>query len=153
MTRPISGYPPKRACSTSRHAVLPSLQSQTRQTAPRHFPHQAGHHQIGADDRSYELPLVQQEVEAVRAAHAIRGRASKSPLKHRFRLWQRYLFTVIVNGLCKAENTAVAVESRGFGAYAERTFVKDFHWTVSGLALVVVYLLLIGGLLYWERAR
>lgn len=87
----------------------------------------------------------------MRAAHAIRGRASKSRLRHRFRLWQRYLFTVIVNGLRKAENTAVAVESRGFGAYPKRTFVKDFHWTISGVALVLAYLLLIGGLLYWER--
>jgi len=97
------------------------------------------------------LPLVQQEVAAVRAAHAIRGKAARSPLQHRFRLWQRYLFTVIVNGLRKAESTAIAVESRGFGAYPDRTFVKDFHWSVSGLILIAIYLAFAGGLLYWER--
>ncbi len=32
------------------------------------------------------LPIVQREVDAVKAAHAIRGRASRSPFQHRFRL-------------------------------------------------------------------
>ncbi len=97
------------------------------------------------------LPIIQQEVAAVQAAHAIRGRASRSRLAHRFRLWQRYLFTVIVNGLRKAENTAIAIESRGFGAYPDRTFVKDFHWSASGLALAGAYLVFSLGLIIWER--
>ncbi len=99
------------------------------------------------------LPMVQQEVDSVRAAHAIRGRASKSAFSHRFRLWQRYLFTVIVNGLRKAENTAVAVESRGFGAFPKRTYVKDFHWTITGIGLVIIFLAWGVGLILWERLR
>lgn len=98
------------------------------------------------------LPIIQQEVDAVRAAHAIRGRASRSQLSHRFRLWQRYLFTVIVNGLRKAENTALAIESRGFGAYPDRTFVKDFHWTVSGLVMVALFVAMGVMLVMWERS-
>jgi energy-coupling factor transport system permease protein len=97
------------------------------------------------------LPLIQQEVDAVRSAHAIRGRAAKSQLSHRFRLWQRYLFTVIVNGLRKAENTAMAIESRGFGAYPDRTFVKDFHWTASGIILVVIFALFSTALILLEH--
>jgi len=97
------------------------------------------------------LPVIQQEVDAVRAAHAIRGRAARSQLSHRIRLWQRYLFTVIVNGLRKAENTATAIESRGFGAYPDRTYVKDFRWSVSGILLVVVFLLFGIGLIVLER--
>lgn len=97
------------------------------------------------------IPLIQREVEAVRAAHAIRGKAAQSPLKHRFRLWQRYLFTVIVNGLRKAENTAVAIEARGFGAYPERTYWKEFHWTRSGFLLVVVFTAFCIALIVWER--
>ncbi len=97
------------------------------------------------------LPLIQEEVDAVRAAHAIRGRASKSQIKHRFRLWQRYLFTVIVNGLRKAENTAMAIESRGFSAFPDRTYVKDYRWTLSGGLLDLVFLLFGVGLLLVER--
>ena len=42
------------------------------------------------------------------------------------------MFTVIVNGLRKVENTALAIESRGFGAYPDRTYVKSFRWTQTG---------------------
>jgi energy-coupling factor transport system permease protein len=97
------------------------------------------------------LPIIQQEVEAVRAAHAIRGHAARSPLAHRFKLWQRYLFTVIVNGIRKAENTALAIESRGFGAFPTRSYVKDFHWTVGGLVMVGLFILLGASLILWER--
>ena len=97
------------------------------------------------------IPLIQREVEAVRAAHAIRGKAAQSPLKHRFRLWQRYLFTVIVNGLRKAENTAIAIEARGFGAYPERTYWKEFHWTRSGLLLMSTFTVFCVALIVWER--
>ncbi len=87
----------------------------------------------------------------MRAAHAIRGRTSKSQIKHRFRLCQRYLFTVIVNGLCKAENTAMVIDSRGFSAFPDRTYVKDYRWTLSGGLLDLVFLLFGVGLLLMER--
>jgi energy-coupling factor transport system permease protein len=97
------------------------------------------------------LPVVQQEVDAVKAAHAIRGRASSSPIRHRIRLWQRYMFTVIVNGLRKAENTALAIESRGFGAFPDRTFVKEFHWTKTGIILLMLFIVFAVWLIFWEK--
>lgn len=97
------------------------------------------------------LPIVQQEVDAVKAAHAIRGRALRSPIRHRFRLWQRYMFTVIVNGLRKAENTALAIESRGFGAYPDRTYTKTFRWTRLGLLLILFFIAFAAWLLYSDR--
>jgi energy-coupling factor transport system permease protein len=97
------------------------------------------------------LPIVQQEVDAVKAAHAIRGRASYSPIRHRFRLWQRYMFTVIVNGLRKAESTALAIESRGFGAYPDRTYTKSFRWTKTGIFLILFFIGFAAWLIYWEQ--
>lgn len=97
------------------------------------------------------LPVVQQEVDAVKAAHAIRGRASRSPIRHRFRLWQRYMFTVIVNGLRKAENTALAIESRGFGAFPDRTYTKEFRWSRSGIVMLAVFVVFSISLVVWER--
>jgi energy-coupling factor transport system permease protein len=97
------------------------------------------------------LPIVQQEVDAVKAAHTIRGRASSSPIRHRIRLWQRYFFTIIINGLRKAENTALAIESRGFGVYPNRTYVKDFKWTLLGVFFVLIFFSLGVILFIWER--
>jgi energy-coupling factor transporter transmembrane protein EcfT len=56
-----------------------------------------------------------------------------------------------VNGLRKAENTALAIESRGFGAYPDRTYVKDFRWSFLGILLVLVFLALGAILMVWER--
>ncbi|MEJ2597377.1 MAG: energy-coupling factor transporter transmembrane component T [Anaerolineales bacterium] len=97
------------------------------------------------------LPLVQREVDAVQAAHAIRGKAAGSTLMHRFKLWQRYMFTVLVNGLRKAELTATAIECRGFGAYPQRTYVKAVEYDPKGLWLPTVFVIWTAVLIYLER--
>jgi len=92
------------------------------------------------------LPIIQREVDAVKAAHAIRGHAKASQLGRRFQLWRRYVFTVMVNGLRKAEYSATAAQLRGFGSSAVRSFYKPFHWTASGIGMLVFFLLVIIGL-------
>jgi energy-coupling factor transport system permease protein len=94
------------------------------------------------------LPLIQREVDAVKSAHAIRGKASRSRLIHRFKLWQRYMFTVLINGLRKAEATATAIECRGFGAYPDRTYVKPVEFELRGILLVIIFVLLQSSLIY-----
>jgi energy-coupling factor transport system permease protein len=97
------------------------------------------------------LPLVQREVAAVQAAHAIRGRSTRSGLSHRFKLWRRYMFTVIVNGLRKAEATATALECRAFGCYPDRTYVKDVYFRKISLLFPLLFTILIAILVYLER--
>ncbi len=96
------------------------------------------------------LPLVQREVDAVQAAHAIRGRAARSSLLHRAKLWQRYVFTVLINGLRKAEAAATALECRAFGAYPTRTYLKDVEFRPAGLVLVFAFVVLAAALLAAE---
>lgn len=98
------------------------------------------------------LPMVQREVDSVRAAHAIRGRASRTNLGHRFKLWQRYMFTILVNGLRKAEATAAALDCRAFGSYPKRTNLKEVRFQSSNLLLLVLTACLIIALLFLERA-
>lgn len=97
------------------------------------------------------LPLVQREVDAVQAAHAIRGRTSRSGLVHRLKLWQRYMFTVLINGLRKAEATATAIECRGFGAYPDRTYVKSVTFRPHSLWLPFLFTLFTAVLIILER--
>jgi energy-coupling factor transport system permease protein len=61
------------------------------------------------------------------------------------------MFTVIVNGLRKAENTALAIESRGFGAYPDRTYIKRFRWTKTGIFLIILFIAFAAWLILWER--
>lgn len=97
------------------------------------------------------LPLVQREVDSVQAAHAIRGRAARSTLAHRVKLWQRYVFTILVNGLRKAEATAAALDCRAFGSYPTRTNLKEVHFKPDSLALLVITVVLITALVVVER--
>ena len=99
------------------------------------------------------LPMIQSEVENVKAAHSIRGRASRSGIAHRIKLWQRYMFTVLINGLRKAEASAMALDCRAFGAYPIRTYVKPVKFDPGGIILVVLFVFLTGGLIYLERAH
>jgi energy-coupling factor transport system permease protein len=97
------------------------------------------------------LPLIQREVESVRAAHAIRGQAARSSLGHRIKLWQRYMFTILVNGLRKAESTAAALDCRAFGSYPDRTNVKSVTYKPASLILLVLTAALIITLVFIER--
>lgn len=97
------------------------------------------------------LPLVQREVDSVRAAHAIRGQAARSSLAHRVKLWQRYMFTILVNGLRKAESTAASLDCRAFGSYPTRTHVKSVTYHPASLILPALTVVLIAVLVYYER--
>jgi energy-coupling factor transport system permease protein len=97
------------------------------------------------------LPLVQREVDTVHDAHAIRGRASHSSILHRFKLWQRYIFTILVNGLRKAEATAISLECRAFGYSGSRTYVKEVYFKGTDVLIILLTLLASALLIYWER--
>ena len=97
------------------------------------------------------LPLAQREVEAVKDAHAIRGKAQHSTLAHRFKLWQRYMFTVLINGLRKAEAAAVALDCRAFGITNTRTYVKDVHFRPVDLLLPILTVIITTVLILVER--
>ena len=97
------------------------------------------------------LPLIQREVDAVRSAHSIRGQASNSGASHRIKLWQRYIFTVLVNGLRKAETTATSLECRGFGSQPTRTYLKDVYFKASDLLLIFITVAVSVGLIMVER--
>ena len=55
------------------------------------------------------------------------------------------------SGTFKAEMTATALECRGFGAYPDRTYVKDIEFKTGSLMLIVLFVLLQAALVYLER--
>jgi energy-coupling factor transporter transmembrane protein EcfT len=61
------------------------------------------------------------------------------------------VFTVLVNGLRKAESAAMALDCRAFGTYSTRTYLKDIYFKPSGLWLIVVFAVMIILLIVSER--
>lgn len=102
------------------------------------------------------VPIFESEAVIVREAQLVRGvRPAANPLLERLSMAQRYVLPLLVSGLRRVENLAIAMDSRAFGAYPTRTFVDEFRWTRSGLLFMGVttaaFLALLGLRFFWLR--
>ncbi len=102
------------------------------------------------------VPIFESEAVIVREAQLVRGaRPAANPLLERLYMAQRYVLPLLVSGLRRVENLAIAMDSRAFGAFPTRTFVDGFHWTWSGLVFMggtaVLFIALLGVRLFWLR--
>ena len=91
------------------------------------------------------MPLLENEAEVIRQAIAVRGVAEVSGRREALR---RYVMPLLVAAIRRSEDVAITMDSRAFGAYPTRTYVDPFHWTASGVVLVVSYLVIATVLIY-----
>lgn len=75
------------------------------------------------------LPILQAELENIRAAHRVRGAYAERGLLAYKESWRRYSIPLLANGIRQAERLAIAMDARGFGALPTRT-----HYVQSPLA-------------------
>jgi energy-coupling factor transport system permease protein len=71
------------------------------------------------------LPLLQEEGRSISAAHQIRGGGRKrGGWANRWSWWTTFATAVLYNALRRVQQTAAAMESKGFGAYPDRTYLR-----------------------------
>ncbi|MGQ9491672.1 MAG: energy-coupling factor transporter transmembrane component T family protein [Anaerolineae bacterium] len=94
------------------------------------------------------LPILQRELEHIRAAHRVRGAYAEGGLLGKKESWRRYGIPLLANGIRQAERLAVAMDARGFGALPTRTqyvqsplAARDFLFLATVLLTVVAILL------------
>ncbi|MFI2858678.1 energy-coupling factor transporter transmembrane component T family protein [Paenibacillus sp. JSM ZJ436] len=68
------------------------------------------------------LPMLEEEGEMIRAAQQVRGGRPPKGLKGRLAWGARFIAAVLLNSLRRVQQTAGAMESKGFTAYSHRTF-------------------------------
>ncbi len=90
------------------------------------------------------LPVLENEAVIIREAQAVRG---VSQVQSRWERLQRYALPLLVAGIRRAESMAVAMDSRAFGAYPQRTFIDGFAWSRGGIALLAASVVAIAALL------
>lgn len=76
------------------------------------------------------LPVFREELQNVLTAVQLRGvELKKVPWGRKITLYRRLFFPVLCGVMLKAQQLAVAMEARGFGAYPRRTYLRrlDFH--------------------------
>ncbi|MEK5318418.1 energy-coupling factor transporter transmembrane component T [Paenibacillus sp. FSL L8-0644] len=70
------------------------------------------------------LPLLEEEGRTIMAARRVRGQEPPRGWSHRLSWWSGYAAAVLVNAVRRVQQTALAMEGKGFGAYAERTYLR-----------------------------
>nr|BBH93946.1 putative HMP/thiamine permease protein YkoC [Thermogemmatispora argillosa] len=113
-----------------------------------HFPYRLGYGVLAA---FHFMPLLQEEFRLIQAAHRIRGIETQGGAKAQAERLRRYLIPLLTSAIRRAERTALAMESRAFGALRQRSYFRRFRFNRTDYLFILCFwllcLLVIG--LFW----
>ncbi|MCM3129461.1 MULTISPECIES: energy-coupling factor transporter transmembrane component T [unclassified Paenibacillus] len=96
------------------------------------------------------LPLLEEEGRVIAQAHKVRGSEARAGISNKLRYYRNYGVSILVNCIRRVQQTAGAMEAKGFGAYPERTYlrVRVFSrygpWMAGGSVLLLVLIGVMG---------
>jgi energy-coupling factor transport system permease protein len=79
------------------------------------------------------IPVMVNEFAMIKEAQTLRGIVDDRSPGGLMRRYLASLVTIMIRALRKAQITAFALDSKGFGASLSRTYLKEFHWSLSGI--------------------
>jgi energy-coupling factor transport system permease protein len=85
------------------------------------------------------IPFLQDEAVRLKMALAARGLAPADRWRTRLTGFEKLLFPLIISSLRRADNTALALEARGFNPTIRRTYYHDSSLTLNGILLTFVF--------------
>jgi energy-coupling factor transport system permease protein len=86
------------------------------------------------------LPLLQTEARTILDARAIRGQGYPAKgVAERLALLRGLTVSLLAGAIRRVQITAVAMDSRGFGAYPTRTEIEDVHRPAGGIVFAAVW--------------
>jgi energy-coupling factor transport system permease protein len=86
------------------------------------------------------VPMIEEEIQIIRSAQAVRGVARKRGIAGRISETKRYALPLLVGSLRRASMMVMSMEGRAFGAYPQRTFVDAPRMGLAGVAVCVMTL-------------
>ncbi|WP_025027215.1 energy-coupling factor transporter transmembrane component T family protein [Caldalkalibacillus mannanilyticus] len=95
------------------------------------------------------LPLLESEAEQIRNAQRRRGLGQSQGIKAKLAWAKRFIFSVFVSAVRRAETTAIMMEGKGFGLHPERTYRRWITISPAGLALSLSSVFLTLFFLFW----
>lgn len=94
------------------------------------------------------LPLLEEEGKSISAAHQVRGRGKPGGFRAKLEWWRTFTSAVLHNAVRRVQQTAGAMEAKGFGAYPNRTFLRESMPTLQGRILAIAVVLFTAGM-WW----
>ena len=95
------------------------------------------------------VPTIEEEIQIIRAAQAVRGVARQRTIAGRIGEMKRYAMPLLVGSLRRAAMMAMSMEGRAFGAYPQRTFVDAPRMGAPG---IVVFAVTLASVVAWYTA-
>ena len=89
------------------------------------------------------LPLLEEEYYDLIAAHTVRGAGAPKGLRERLERWQRFTVPYLFSALRRAQVTALAMDSKAFGAFPNKTFFHQVEYPLRGKAFAALWILLL----------
>lgn len=83
------------------------------------------------------LPLLRAEFETIRAAHRVRGVGERAGLRGRTEQLRRYAIPLLAGAIRHSERTALAMDSKAFGAGPGRTYRRALRVRPADWAFVL----------------
>lgn len=96
------------------------------------------------------LPLLQVEAQTILHAHTVRGGVGPVGRFGRLRLIRRLTVPLLAGAIRRVQLTAVAMDSRGFGAHRERTNIDPIERPASGLVFAGLFLAALVAKIVWQ---
>ena len=86
------------------------------------------------------IPVYENEAQIIINAHQIRGVGETGKnLWSKAKLYRSLLVPLLVSGIRRAQAASIAMDSRGFGAFAKRTTIREIKVSKSTVAFVLVH--------------
>ncbi|HEY4391049.1 MAG TPA: energy-coupling factor transporter transmembrane component T [Paenibacillus sp.] len=83
------------------------------------------------------LPLLESEGRVARQARQLRFGRQTYGVGERWRMWRGNLAAIFTGAVRRVEQTAGSMESKGFGAYPVRSFLREVEVGIVGYALML----------------
>jgi energy-coupling factor transport system permease protein len=97
------------------------------------------------------VPLLQKEAGNILNAHAVRGAAEKKrSFRNIFKPITRLTLPLLAGGIRRVQITAIAMDSRAFGAYPKRTNIDEIQAPLSGRIFMLTHILVFVLVLVWH---
>lgn len=78
------------------------------------------------------LPLLEAEAKISNAARQIRGGRAPRDIKERLAMGRSQLFAIFAGAIRRVQQTAGAMDAKGFGAYENRSYLREVRIGISG---------------------
>jgi energy-coupling factor transport system permease protein len=96
------------------------------------------------------MPMLQSEAGTILNAHAVRGAAEKRSLFDRITPIKRLTVPLMASAMRRVQLTAIAMDSRAFGAYPVRTNIEDLQPFIPGNVFAWLHVAGFIGFVFWH---